>query len=136
MMGVTFSGDVTFQGPMFDIHDNEHVHIGHPSDGRGMGAAENDVSQQQVSQHEGEELFHFIHPAVDGQHEWAIHEEIRRLVTRQGLQEICQYLLTLRNEKKVLLPQNIEVAYNELVRMGMPHGVGFSLKTFSKYYKR
>jgi hypothetical protein len=25
--GVTFTGDVTFQGPMFDIHDNEHVHI-------------------------------------------------------------------------------------------------------------
>ena len=27
MMGVTFNGDVTFNGPMFDIHDNEHVHI-------------------------------------------------------------------------------------------------------------
>ena len=25
--GVTFSGSVTFHGPMFDIHDNEHVHI-------------------------------------------------------------------------------------------------------------
>ena len=25
--GVTFTGDVTFQGPMFDIHDNEHVHL-------------------------------------------------------------------------------------------------------------
>lgn len=27
MMGVTFNGSVTFNGPMFDIHDNEHVHI-------------------------------------------------------------------------------------------------------------
>lgn len=27
MVGVTFTGDVTFIGPMFDIHDNEHVHI-------------------------------------------------------------------------------------------------------------
>ena len=26
-MGVTFNGSVTFNGPMFDIHDNEHVHI-------------------------------------------------------------------------------------------------------------
>ncbi len=26
--GVTFNGSVTFNGPMFDIHDNEHVHIG------------------------------------------------------------------------------------------------------------
>ena len=25
--GVTFTGNVTFHGPMFDIHDNEHVHI-------------------------------------------------------------------------------------------------------------
>ena len=25
--GVTFTGNVTFQGPMFDIHDNEHVHL-------------------------------------------------------------------------------------------------------------
>lgn len=28
MMGVTFNGNVTFNGPMFDIHDNKHVHIG------------------------------------------------------------------------------------------------------------
>ena len=25
--GVTFAGSVTFQGPMFDIHDNEHIHL-------------------------------------------------------------------------------------------------------------
>lgn len=29
MMGVTFTGSVTFNGPMFDIHDNENVYIGH-----------------------------------------------------------------------------------------------------------
>lgn len=27
MTGVTFNGSVTFNGPMFDIHDNEHVTI-------------------------------------------------------------------------------------------------------------
>lgn len=27
-LGVTFNGSVTFNGPMFDIHDNQHVHIG------------------------------------------------------------------------------------------------------------
>lgn len=26
-MGVTFNRDVTFNGPMFDIHDNNHVHV-------------------------------------------------------------------------------------------------------------
>lgn len=25
--GVTFTGNVSFSGPMFDIHDNENVHI-------------------------------------------------------------------------------------------------------------
>ena len=29
--GVTFWGSVTFGGPMFDIHDNEHVYIGMPA---------------------------------------------------------------------------------------------------------
>ena len=38
MTGVTFNGSVTFNGPMFDIHDNEHVHIyGMPTDGKTEG---------------------------------------------------------------------------------------------------
>jgi hypothetical protein len=78
----------------------------------------------------------FVHPSVDENHEWQIHDEIVRLVTRQGIQEICKYLLKLSNEDKVLLPQNAEKAYKELVRLGMPDGDGYSLKTFMKYYKR
>ena len=27
VLGATFYGSVTFNGPMFDIHDNQHVHI-------------------------------------------------------------------------------------------------------------
>ncbi len=27
LQGVTFNGSVTFNGPMFDIHDNQHVHV-------------------------------------------------------------------------------------------------------------
>lgn len=87
-------------------------------------------------QHGSEELFHFIHPSVDSREERQIHEEVKRLVTRQGIQEICLYLKLLGDERKILLPQNAERAYNELVRMGMPDGVGYSLKTFQKYYKR
>lgn len=90
-----------------------------------------------INKHEPhEELFHFIHPSVSGEREWEIHEEVKRLVERQGIQEICMYLLQLSAEKKVLLPQNAEKAYKELVRMGMPDGDGYSLKTFMKYYKR
>jgi hypothetical protein len=86
--------------------------------------------------HGAEELFHFIHPSVDSREEWQIHEEVKRLVTRQGIQEICQYLKQLADDRKILLPQNAERAYNELVRMGMPDGEGYSLKTFQKYYKK
>ena len=86
--------------------------------------------------HGSEELFHFIHPSVESCEEWQIHEEVRRLVTRQGIQEICLYLKLLADDRKILLPQNAERTYNELVRMGMPNGEGYSLKTFQKYYKR
>lgn len=83
-----------------------------------------------------EELTFLLHPSVDSKQEWQIHDEICRLVKRQGIQEICQYLWQLKNEQKVLLPQVAEKAYKELVRLGMPHGDGYSLKTFMKYYKR
>lgn len=84
----------------------------------------------------GEELFHFIHPSVDSEQEWQIHQEVKRLLARQKIQEICSYLKTLADEKKILLPQSPSAAYTELVRMGMPSGEGFSEKTFQKYYKR
>ena len=83
-----------------------------------------------------DELFHFIHPTVDVSQEKKIHDEITRLVKRYGIQDICQYLLEMRDEKKVLLPQSAEKLYNELVRLGMPDGEGYSLKTFMRYYKR
>ncbi len=78
----------------------------------------------------------FVHPSVDVEEQWQIHDEIVRLVARQGIQEICKYLSQLGEAQKVLLPQNAEKAYNELVRLGMPDGEGYSLKTFTKYYKR
>ena len=83
-----------------------------------------------------EKLCMFIHPAVDSRNEWAIHDEIKRLVRRQRIQEICHYLVQLKNERKVLLPVNALSAYWELVRLGMPQGEGFSQKTFQKYYNR
>jgi hypothetical protein len=83
-----------------------------------------------------DELFHFIHPTVDPSQEKKIHDEITRLVKRHGIQDICQYLEEMRDEKKVLLPQIAEKLYNELVRLGMPDGEGYSLKTFMRYYKR
>ena len=110
-----------------------------PTAGNGSVGADGGKSEESTCgtcPHGSEELFHFIHPSVESCEEWQIHEEVRRLVTRQGIQEICLYLKLLADDRKILLPQNAERAYNELVRMGMPNGDGYSLKTFQKYYKR
>ena len=58
-----------------------------------------------------EELFKFIHPSISGEEEWQIHEEVKRLVTHHGVQEIGQYLYQMAREKKILLPQMPSVAY-------------------------
>jgi hypothetical protein len=148
MLGVTFQGSVTFNGPMFDIHDNQHVHIDRamcetdPTD-RDKSMPETDSPTPPTGRAEAgvcsdssaEELFHFVHPAVDGDDEWQVHREVRRLVMRQGLQEICRHLLQMKKERRVLLPQSPSSAYAELVRMGMPSGEGFAEKTFRKYYR-
>jgi hypothetical protein len=83
-----------------------------------------------------EEGFHFVHPEIDDDEAWRIHDAVKRLVARQGIQEICQYLKQMADEKKILLPQNAEKVYNELVRMGMPNGEGYTLKTFRNCYVR
>ena len=82
-----------------------------------------------------EELFRFIHPSMVSSHEWEIHQEVKRLVARFGIQDICAYLVQMKNDGKILLPQSVSAAYKELVRMGMPCGEGFNEKTFQKYYK-
>lgn len=82
------------------------------------------------------DLFHYIHPSVYKEQEWQIHNEIKNLVTRFGIKDICNYLLQLRKDKKVLLPESPQAAYQELVRMGMPNGDGFNEATFRKYYRK
>ena len=90
-----------------------------------------------INKHEPhEELFHFIHPSVSGEREWEIHEEVKRLVKRQGIQEICRYLFEMEARDEAFLPQMTSVAYVELVRMGMPNGEGYSEKYFAKHYRR
>jgi hypothetical protein len=83
-----------------------------------------------------EEMFHFVHPDLEDEEGWRVHDAVKRLVKRQGMQMICQYLTELKNENRVLLPPNPQAAYTELVRMGMPTSTGFAEKTFDKYYNR
>ena len=49
---------------------------------------------------------------------------------------MCAYLGQLADEGKLLLPQSVKAAYDELLRMGMPTDEGFAYKTFSKYYRK
>lgn len=88
------------------------------------------------SKKEEEELFHFVHPEIEDEEAWQIHHSVKRLVTRQGIQEICNHLFEMKKDGKLLLPVSPMVAYEEVVRMGMPNGEGYSLKTFQRYYKK
>lgn len=129
-----------------DHHRELHINSVNGSDvGKLISAFFNDEVEQAeyvevekesaIRKKDGKPTF-FVHPSISDGQEWQIHEEIERLVARQGIQEICKYLTKLNEAGKVLLPQNAEKAYNELVRLGMPSGEGYSLKTFMKYYKR
>ena len=81
-----------------------------------------------------EELFKFIHPKIDDEEGLSIHEEVKRLVKRHGVQMICEYLQQMARENKILLPPNPSIVYAELVRLGMPTGEGFSEKYFRNHY--
>ena len=131
-----FNGNITgcvFAMPGANV--TQQVPPQQPSEQPSAEAENNQPQPSSQANHEPtEELFHFIHPSVDEDLEWAIHREVKRLVKRNGVQEICSYLKQMAAEKKVLLPQMPSVAYAELVRMGMPSGEGFNESTFRKYY--
>ncbi len=144
--GVTVAGDLVLEKHVDkEIGNVENGGIGIMINGKEVdwkdarkkaasSAAEPSVPKGKERQ---DEVFKFIHPAIDSKEtEWQIHDEIKRLVTKQGIQEICQYLKQMADEKRILLPQNAEKVYNELVRIGMPNGEGYNLKTFRNCYMR
>ena len=83
-----------------------------------------------------EKLCKFIHPTIDDEEGVLIHEEVKRLVKRNGVQMICEYLQKMARDEKILLPPNPSIAYAELVRIGMPTGEGYSEKYFRNHYLR
>lgn len=84
----------------------------------------------------GEELSLFIHPSLDDEEGWKIHNELKRLVRRQSLADIIKHLRKLESNNIVLMPIVSSVAYDELVRLGMPNTGGFSKEHFRKQYFR
>ena len=130
---ITFSGNITVNGPMFDIHDNEHVHIGRPEKelfGKGESVA------KEICEKRSEELFHFVHPEIEEDEAWRIHYAVKRLVAYQKVPEICTYLKELKQKGKVMLPSSSTIMYEELVRLGMPTGDGFTEKYFRNCYMK
>ena len=88
------------------------------------------------SQERNEERFHFVHPEIEDDEAWRIHDAVKRLVAHQRVPEICAYLKELKRKEKVLLPSFSAVMYKELVRLGMPTGEGYSEKHFSNIYTK
>ena len=97
-------------------------------------ASEKHVTKTVEAAAEKEELFHFVHPEVEEDEAWRIHRAVKRVVAYQSLQDICQYLKEQQKKEKVMLPSMANVMYQELVRLGMPTGKGYSEKYFSDSY--
>ena len=87
-------------------------------------------------QERNEERFHFVHPEIDDDEAWRIHDAVKRLVAHQKVPEICAYLKELMQKRKALLPSASAAMYKELVRLGMPTSDGFSEKHFSNIYTK
>jgi hypothetical protein len=144
--GITVNGDLVLEKKVdYEVANVENGGIGiQITHGvQEKNAESTDKEQQNDSDNENEkegqrdeELFHFVHPELNEAEEWRIHDAVKRIVKLQGVQMICQYLVQLKDEKKVLLPPNPSAAYTELVRMGMPDGEGFNETTFRKYYNK
>ena len=96
------------------------------------------TEKQRIDNHQegNEERFHFVHPEIDDEEAWRIHQAIKRLVAYQKIPEICAYMKELKQKGKVLLPSVSAVMYKELVRLGMPTGDGYSEKHFSNSYTK
>lgn len=93
-------------------------------------------TEEVVCQERNEEVFHFIHPELNEKEAWRIHNAIKRLVANYRIPDICAYLKEQKQNGKLLLPSNPSNMYNELVRLGMPKGEGFSEKNFSNSYTK
>lgn len=117
-------------------HKEVHIHSDEKTEPSDMAEEARHTAPACSSPSRDEEQFHFIHPELNDEEAWRIHDAVKRVVVRQKVTDICLYLKSLKQEGKLLLPQSPGVAYRELVRMGMPTGEGFSEKHFSNSYTK
>lgn len=135
-------------GPNIEVNDGGKVTLVQGKNGLWNTADMADADYAEVVEDEGsqpiledgedarEEIFHFIHPEIEEDEAWHIHNAIKRLVAYQKIPEICSYLKELKQKGKVLLPSVSTVMYNELVRLGMPNSEGYTEKHFRNSYMK
>ena len=126
---------VYVQGSYVDVHDNEVVNLSIDK-ATVNGVDINDNLSGAKEGQRSEEQFHFVHPELDEDEAWRIHDAVKRAAAHQRVPEICAYLKELKQKGKVMLPSAPAVMYSELVRLGMPTGEGFSEKHFSNSYTK
>ena len=126
---------VYVQGSYVDVHDNEVVNLSIDKATVKLNENDNLNLNKEEGQHD-EELFHFVHPELDETEAWRIHDAIKRLVANYRIPDICAYLKEQKQNGKLMLPSNPSNMYNELVRLGMPNGEGFSEKNFCNSYMK
>lgn len=100
--------------------------------------SENAASGQSKEEGVQEELCHFIYPGLDEKEAQQVHRQIKDLVKRFSMKDICSFLNRLADENKILQPQIPQNAFEELHRMGMPpqETKGFGYDNFCKYYRK
>ena len=83
-----------------------------------------------------EEPSFLVHYSLSGVEAKKVDAELRQLLRQPTLQTILDSLLTMKKEKKILLPIAAGKVYDELARLGMPTTLkGFSRKNFKNYYR-
>ena len=145
-LGVTHFTQVDVQPGGINIQHVEHLHQADILNALGIelemkpkgqpAPADAEEMPAFKSQERNKERFRFVHPEIDDDEAWRIHDVMKRLVAHQRVPEICAYLKELKQKGKVMLPSNSAIMYNELVRLGMPTGDGYSEKHFSNSYTK
>ena len=137
--GSSQNGDVHITGPIYqggaEKNDNPSTQLRTGSDSDNSANSTSEQSKDEVVQ---EELCHFIYPGLDEKEAQQVHRQIKDLVKRFPMKDICSFLNRLANENKILQPQIPQNAFEELHRMGMPpqDTKGFGYDNFCKYYRK
>ena len=63
----------------------------------GMVEEANVTAETKGKGERNEEQFHFVHPELNDEEAWRVHDAVKRVVKLQGIQMICQYLSHLRS---------------------------------------